>query len=213
MPSQHALAPDAAPLRFAAQVKRESLGRSTIINAYLDQETVIEHMNNHLTIQVVQSASLSETDRKSIIALCNRAYGEDIEPLFNTFVGATHVLGYHNGLLMSHALWVTRYLQVGNAPFLRTAYIEAVATDPAYRNRGFATAIMKCIANEIQDYELAALSPSSVAFYERLGWELWRGPLFIRTENGLFSSPDEEQVMILRLPKTPLLERVMHFVP
>jgi len=168
-------------------------------------ETVIEHMSNQLTIQVVQSTSLSEIDRKRIIALCNRAYGEDIEPLFNTFVGATHVLGYYNGLV-SHALWVTRYLQVGNAPFLRTAYIEAVATDPAYRNRGFATAIMNCIANEIQDYELAALSPSSVTFYERLGWELWRGPLFIRTENGLLSSSDEEQVMILRLPRTPLLD-------
>jgi aminoglycoside 2'-N-acetyltransferase I len=163
-------------------------------------------MNNQLTIQVVQSASLSETDRKRIIALCNRAYGEDIEPLFNTFVGATHVTGYRNGRLMSHALWVTRCLQVGDAPCLRTAYIGAVATDPAYRNRGFATAIMKRIATEIQDFELAALSPSSVAFYERLGWELWRGPLFIRTESGLLSSSAEEQVMILRLPQTPPLD-------
>jgi aminoglycoside 2'-N-acetyltransferase I len=105
--------------------------------------------DNRLTIQGVQGACLSETDRKTIIALSNRAYDEDLEPLFNTFVGATHVLGYHNGLLVSHALWVTRYLQVGSGPLLRTAYIEAVATDPAYRKRGFATTIMKRIADEI----------------------------------------------------------------
>ncbi|GAP09476.1 predicted acetyltransferase [Bellilinea caldifistulae] len=176
------------------------------MNGYLGKETAIERMNNQLTIQVVQSAFLSDEDRKPIIALCNRACEEDLEPLFNTFVGATHVLGYHNGLLASHALWVTRDLQVGNSPLLRTAYIEALATDPAYRGRGFATAIMKRVADEIQDYELAALSPSSVAFYERLGWELWHGPLFIRTQTDLLPSPDQEQVMILRLPKTPPLD-------
>lgn len=163
-------------------------------------------MNTRLTIQVVPSAHLSDADRKTIIALCNRAYEDDLEPLFDTFVGATHVLAYHNGHLVSHALWVTRYLQVGSGPLLRTAYIEAVATDPAYRNRGFATAIMKRIADEIGDYELAALSPSSVAFYERLGWELWRGPLFIRTETDVLPTPADEQVMILRLPKTPPLD-------
>ncbi|MBO9340316.1 MAG: GNAT family N-acetyltransferase [Chloroflexus sp.] len=163
-------------------------------------------MNNQLTIRVVQGASLSEAARNHIIALCNKAYNEDLAPLFHTFVGASHVLGYYNGLFVSHALWVNRYLQVGNAPLLRTAYIEAVATDPVYHRRGFATAIMKYLVNEIQDYELAALSPFDVAFYERLGWELWRGPLYIRTENGLLSSPADEQVMILRLPKTPPLD-------
>lgn len=163
-------------------------------------------MNNRLTIRVVQGASLSEAARSRIIALCNRAYDEDLAPLFETFVDASHVLGYYNGLFVSHALWVNRYLQVGNAPLLRTAYIEAVATDPAYRRRGFATAIMKYLVNEIQDYELAALSPFDVAFYERLGWELWRGPLYIRTNNGLLLSPADEQVMILRLLKTPPLD-------
>ncbi len=163
-------------------------------------------MNNRLTIHVVQGASLSEAARSHIIALCNRAYDEDLAPLFETFVDASHVLGYYNGLFVSHALWVNRYLQVGNAPLLRTAYIEAVATDPAYRRRGFATAIMKYLVNEIQDYELAALSPFDVAFYERLGWELWRGLLYIRTNNGLLLSPVDEQVMILRLPKTPPLD-------
>lgn len=164
------------------------------------------HAKDHLSIQVVRSESLSDTDRRNIISLCNRAFGEDIEPLFNTFVDATHVLGYYDGSLVSHALWVTRNLQVGTSPLLRTAYVEAVATEQTYRNRGFATAIMKRVADEIQGFDLAALSPFSVAYYERLGWELWRGPLFIRTESGLLPSPDDEEVMILRLSGTPDLD-------
>jgi hypothetical protein len=41
--------------------------------------------------------------------------------------------------------------------------------------------------------------------YARLGWEFWRGPLFIRRAGRLIPTPDEE-VMILRLPKTPPLD-------
>ena len=82
--------------------------------------------------------------------LCNRAFGEDLEPLLDTFVDATHVLGHYDGSLASHALWVTRNLQVGTSPLLRTAYVEAVATEQTYRNRGFATAIMKRVADEME---------------------------------------------------------------
>ena len=105
-----------------------------------------------------------------------------LEPLFNTFGAATHVLGYCDQTLVSHAMWVTRWLQTGTLPVMRTAYIEMVATDQAYRGRGFASAVMRRVAHEIQDFDLGALCPSSVAYYERLGWERWRGPLFIRTD-------------------------------
>jgi len=165
------------------------------------------HPIDHLNIQVVRGALISDTDRRNIISLCNRAFEEEMEALFNnTYVDPTHVLGYFDGSLVSHALWVTRYLQAGTNPMMRTAYVEAVATEPAYRNRGFAAAIMKSLAHEIRNYDLAALSPFSVTYYERLGWELWHGSLFIRTENGLLRSPDDEEVMILRLFKTPDLD-------
>ena len=50
------------------------------------------------------------------------------------------------------------------------------------------------------------LSPFSVAYYERLGWELWRGSLFLRTDSGLIRTPRDGGVMILRLPRTPNLD-------
>ena len=109
-------------------------------------------------------------------------------------------------MLVSHALWLTRWLQADEGPLLRTAYVEAVATEKAFRGLGYASAIMKRVEEEIQGYDLGALSPFSVAYYERLGWELWRGPLYIRTEKGLVPTPSDEHVMILRLPKTPALD-------
>lgn len=159
-----------------------------------------------LTLQVLRGHALTPALRQEIIALCNHAYEEDLTELFATFTNATHVLGYVENELVSHALWVTRQLQVGTGPLLRTAYVELVATEPKYQKRGFATAVMKRIVEAVQDYALAALSPFSVEYYARLGWELWRGPLSIRTAEGWLASPSDETVMIYRLPQTPPLD-------
>ena len=160
----------------------------------------------HFNIKVLHGKLIPETLRKDIVSLCDRAYEKDMQPILETFVDATHVLGYYNDLLVCHALWVTRYLQAETNPMMRTAYVEAVATEAKYRNRGFASAVMKHLVGEVQEYDLAALSPFSVEYYQRLGWELWHGPLFIRTKHNLVPSLDEEEVMIFRLPKTPLLD-------
>jgi aminoglycoside 2'-N-acetyltransferase I len=157
-------------------------------------------------IQVLPASRLSPSLRSEILALCQRAYEEDLGPLFETFHDAVHLLGWSAGRLVSHALWVTRFLQAGSGPLLRTAYVEAVATDPDQQRQGYASAIMQRLVEEIQDYDLAALSPFNVDYYARLGWELWRGPLFIRQEDLLLPSPEDEEVMIYRLPHTPRLD-------
>jgi aminoglycoside 2'-N-acetyltransferase I len=162
-------------------------------------------MTEHLTFEVIQGGTLSERERCEVLALCSCAYRTDYEPLFRTFAGAAHILARQDGALVSHALWVTRCLQCGTLPPLRTAYVEAVATEEAYRRRGFATAVMQRLAAEIRGFELGGLSPAYPGLYARLGWELWRGPLFIRAPDGLLPTPGEE-VMILRLPKTPALD-------
>lgn len=161
---------------------------------------------NQLRIEVVRAAALSAAKRASLTALCARAYEEDMTAVLQTFADAVHVLGFYGERLASHALWVTRYLQAGAQPLLRTAYVELVATEPAYQRRGFAAAVMRRVAAEVQDFDLAALSPFSVDYYARLGWEAWQGPLFIRSDAGLLASPEDEQVMILRLPRTPALD-------
>ena len=65
---------------------------------------------------------------------------------------------------------------------------------------------MRRLANEIDDYELACLQTDLRGFYEPLGWELWRGPLAGRGDDGLVPTPDQEGVMILRVARTPPLD-------
>jgi GNAT superfamily N-acetyltransferase len=102
-------------------------------------------------------------------------------------------------------MWITRWLQPQGQRPLKTAYVELVATHPSYRKRGYATAIMERLATEIADQELGGLSPASHRLYERLGWRVWRGPLFARTDSGTLATPGE-RVMVLPLPRSPLLD-------
>lgn len=156
-------------------------------------------------IQVVPAGELAPAQQIAVLALCTRAYEEDFAPYLATLPNATHVLAYRDGVLVSHAAWVTRWLQIGDRPPLHTAYVEAVATEPAYERRGYATAVLQRLAEEIRGFEIGGLSPSDTAFYARLGWAEWRGPLAIRTDQGKTETPDEA-LMILRLPATPDLD-------
>lgn len=169
------------------------------------------HNTQPLRLTLHQGDQLSPHVNQTIINLCTRAFEEDFSSLMTTFQESSHVIGWLNEQVVSHALWVTRWLQVESGPLLRTAYVEAVATDPAYQNRGYATAVMRRLAAEIAandvGFDLGALSPFSINWYARLGWKQWTGPLSIRTEQGLLRTPEEDgQVMILRLPRTPSLE-------
>jgi aminoglycoside 2'-N-acetyltransferase I len=161
-------------------------------------------MTDKLIFAVIQASELGSDERAEIINLCTDAYEEDFAHLFASLPGSTHLLGRLDGKIVTHAAWVTRWLEPQGQPLLRTAYVEAVATLPSYQGRGFGSSIMRELKNYILDYELGALSPSEVGFYERLGWELWQGPLAIRKPAGIELTADEE-VMILRLPRTPEL--------
>ena len=162
-------------------------------------------MSEALKLAVIEDRDLSSTDRAAVIDLCSRAFETDFAPLFNTFHEPTHVLAKLDGVLVSHALWVTRWLQAGSGLLLRTAFVEAVATDPAYQGRGYSTQVMQTLQAAIADYDLAGLSTGRPGFYARLGWQSWRGPLFVRTEVGLLATPTDS-VMILSLPHTPPLD-------
>ena len=158
-------------------------------------------------IEVVTADALGAAARAEIIALCESAYGEDFTRLFEDFPGSTHVIARdERGAIVSHAEWVTRWLQPAGHPVLRTAYVEAVATAPDHQRRGFATAVLRHLGEALAAdpaWELAALSPSDSAFYACLGWELWRGPLGIRRGDIIEPTDADEEVMILRLPRTP----------
>jgi aminoglycoside 2'-N-acetyltransferase I len=158
-----------------------------------------------IEIEVLLSIAPGSPAWHSIVELCSIAYEEDFDPIMRESCPEGHVLGFSDGILVSHACWSPRSLQIGGSRSLRTAYVEAVATLPSHQRRGIASAVLRQLAVSVADYELAALSPSDPFLYMRLGWRLWRGPLSIRTERGLVSTPDN-RVMILSLPRTPAID-------
>ena len=166
-----------------------------------------------LTLQVISAPDLAPRMLTSILGLCRRAYGENLAHLFDAYTADAHVVARRGDTPVSHAMTVTRWLQAGNGPLLRTAYVELVATAPEFQGRGLATAVMERLGRAIaaDGYDLGGLCPADTRLYGHLGWEYWQGPLFIRPQEqeppapALIPTP-EEQVMILRLPHTPPLD-------
>jgi GNAT superfamily N-acetyltransferase len=156
-------------------------------------------------IQRASSAALSSSIAVEVHALCQSAYQDDMTPYFDALGPGEHLLGWRDGELASHLMWVTRWLQPDDSPLLRTAYVELVATAPAMQGRGYATALLRHFPSQVTDFEIAALSPATETLYTRLGWRFWRGPLAVRTAEGLVSTPGE-QIMVLPLPRSPTLQ-------
>jgi aminoglycoside 2'-N-acetyltransferase I len=155
-----------------------------------------------LRLELVPSGRLTGSRHAALLALCSAAYEEDFAPSLRDIGPATHLLGYLGDTLVTHAAWVERALCGGGCGTLWSAYIEAVATDPAHQGNGYGTAVMREIVRHLGAYDLAALSPSDEGFYARLGWETWRGPLSYRHGSRVVPTP-EEQVMVFRLNRTP----------
>ena len=161
-------------------------------------------MTTTLTVTFARTEALNTATRAAIIQLCIAAHQEeDFKNLF-TYIpaGGRHFLAYRGEALVSHAVVTTRWLQHEDHSLLKTAYVDAVATLQAYQGQGYGSAVMRHLAQNIADYEIAGLQTDRPGFYTRLGWELWRGALGGRSEQGVVPTPEQTGVMILRLPRT-----------
>ena len=159
-------------------------------------------------VKIFKTEELDADTRSAIINLCVVAHQEDDFKNLFSYVpsGGLHFLAFHDEHLVSHAMVTTRWLQPEGQPLLKTAYIDAVATLPTQQGLGHGSAVMRHLARTIDDeYVIASLETDRVEFYERLGWQLWRGSLAGRSEQGLIPTPEQNGIMILRLSQTPAL--------
>jgi aminoglycoside 2'-N-acetyltransferase I len=122
-------------------------------------------------------------------------------------LGGMHFVLEIDGNIVAHASVVKRELHVAGQP-IGTGYVEAVATAPAQQRTGLGTALMREVNTYVQEnFELGALGTGSQAFYERLGWQIWRGPSFVRTPRGTDPTPDEDgYILVLPTPSSPPLD-------
>ncbi len=159
-------------------------------------------------VESFKTEDLSPDIKNTIVDLCVLAHQEeDFRNLFSYVPsGGWHFLAFQDMQLVSHALVTTRWLQPEGHSLLRTAYIDAVATLPAEQGRGHGSRLMSHLAESIgEEYIIGCLETERVEFYERLGWETWRGPLAGRSDQGLIPTPKQKGIMVLRLSQTPPL--------
>ena len=122
-------------------------------------------------------------------------------------IGGLHFVLRHDGRVAAHASVVERELEVDGRR-LRTGYVEAVGTDPSRQGRGLGTRVMQEASDYIRDrFEIGALGTGRHHFYERLGWETWQGPTFVRTVDGLLPTPEDDgYILVLRTARTPSVD-------
>jgi aminoglycoside 2'-N-acetyltransferase I len=166
-------------------------------------------MTTSIDVKSLKTEELSADLRNAIVDVCVQAHEEeDFRNLFSyVSSGGWHFLAFQGEQLVSHAMVTTRWLQPEGHPVLKTAYIDAVATLPRAQGSGYGSAVMRHLANAIdREYVIGCLETERVGFYQRLGWEVWRGPLAGRNEQGPIPTPEQQGIMILRLSQTPILD-------
>jgi aminoglycoside 2'-N-acetyltransferase I len=162
-------------------------------------------------VRRLPSEELSAGQVASLHALFEAAWSDPgdafTEEDFDHAFGGMHLLVEEAGAIVSHASVVERELHTGGHR-LATGYVEGVATMPTHRRRGYASAIMREAGEHIdRSFQLGALGTDLFAFYGRLGWVVWKGPTYVRTERGLVATPDEDGYVMVRLtPASPPLD-------
>jgi aminoglycoside 2'-N-acetyltransferase I len=167
---------------------------------------------NPARIRRLATHELDPGEIGAIREIMTLAFGDDEEEAFTDAdwahaLGGTHVVVELDGEIVSHAAVVERALHVDDRP-VRTGYVEAVATRPDRQGEGHGTRAMLEVNAVIRDgFELGALGTGSHHFYERLGWIIWQGPTFVRTEGGLVRTPDEDGgILVLDTLTSPRLD-------
>ncbi len=168
--------------------------------------------SNGPRVRRLASSDLAADEIEAIRRLMTVAFGDDEEDRFDDAdwdhaLGGVHVVVDLGGVIVAHAAVVERELHLAGRP-LRTGYVEAVATVPDRQGTGLGTVAMVEIGAIIDETdELGALGTGSHHFYERLGWETWRGPASVRTPAGDRPTPDDDGfIMVRRTTRTPPLD-------
>ena len=125
--------------------------------------------------------------------------GEFTEEDWQHTIGGTHFVVELEGAVASHASVIERTIEVDGRGF-RTGYVEGVATASALQGQGLGSLVMQAASHLVRSsFELGALGTDRHSFYERLGWERWRGPSYVRRAGDLVRSAEEDDgLMVLR---------------
>ena len=160
-------------------------------------------------LRQLATEALTSAETATIRSIMTAAFGPGdnafTEDDWRHALGGLHFVLDVDGMIVTHAAVVERLLHLGDRPPVRTGYVEAVATIPGQEGNGFGSQVMEAVNAHIRaTYDLGALGTGRHHFYERLGWQTWRGPAHVRTSAGLHRTPDDEgYILVLRTPASP----------
>lgn len=162
-------------------------------------------------LRIAQTDELEPERFDELTRLCEAAFEEPFAPVWERVGPGLHVMAEVDGRIVAHAMIVDRPLYIGaqdTAEALDAGYVENVATLPAVQGRGHGAAVMGEIGRILDEaYAIGALATGRNAFYERFGWETWRGPTWVRMADGelVRTAHEDGDVMVRRTPRTPEL--------
>ena len=159
-----------------------------------------------MSLSICTSGALPATRQTELRRLMDAAYeGCFTDDDWQNALGGTHVLIDEAGGVVAHGAVVPRRLIIDGLP-LKAGYIEAVAVSPPRQGSGLGAQVMQALATLIDDrFEIGVLSTGIAEWYERLGWQRWRGPTWVLHPDGtLERTPEEDDgVLVLRTTRTP----------
>jgi aminoglycoside 2'-N-acetyltransferase I len=133
--------------------------------------------------------------------VCDEAFGGQFsEADWEHTHGGWRVVVLRGSTVLAHAAVVPRHIEFGGRA-LRAGYLEGVAVRPARQASGLGTQVAKAATDHVrQAYDVGVLSTGQPGFYERLGWERWLGPSWVRDGASLRRTPDEDDgLLVLRV--------------
>lgn len=156
-----------------------------------------------LTTAGVLAAELAASRR-----LMDAAFDDFTDDDWAHALGGWHAFIGQGDDVVAHASVVPRLIVVGGREF-SAGYAEAVAVRPDLQGTGLGSRVMTAM-NEVlrARFELGVLSTGEWHFYERLGWERWQGPAFVRGRDGVLTRTEDEDegVMVLRVAASAALD-------
>ncbi|MQW75772.1 GNAT family N-acetyltransferase [Nocardioides sp. dk4132] len=154
-----------------------------------------------MTPEIVASEALDTATRAALWRLWASAF-DDFEDTDGAHAfGGLHALVREGAEVVAHASVVPRRLLIGREAWA-VGYVEAVAVAPARQHQRLGSAVMTALQDLLPGrYPLAMLATGEHGFYERLGWERWRGASYVvRRGVRVRTSEDDDALMALRLP-------------
>lgn len=193
-------------------VKSNNLFPLLVVNEILPARMGAMEFEREPGARRLRTDELTAEETAAIRTLLWAAFADDEEGAFTEddwlhALGGVHFVIDVGGRIVSHASVVEREIHFDGAP-LRTGYVEAVATAPYEQRRGYGSAVMRAVNEHIEaQYEIGALGTGSQPFYERLGWQIWRGPSSVRLADGDERTSDEDgYIMVLRTPTSAAVD-------